>query len=166
MLICAHNNIGSLTPRRHSAHMAGENPVPGVNERGLFCPFSLAPGTSAFRAAPTKSRLFPTKSRLDWYWFPDFFYATMPTHGSGCKKGLFGGYHLRGKISAPTKSRLNSDGFPTDFRRLWYWNPDFFRGIMPLQKILENFSKILPKLPFSLPIYMRGFFDTCTLTIS
>ena len=65
MLMCAHNNIGSLTPRRHSAHMAGENPIPGVNERGLFCPFSLAPGTSAFRAAPTKSRLFPTKSRLN-----------------------------------------------------------------------------------------------------
>ena len=39
--------------------MAGENPVPGVNERGLFCPFSLAPGTSAFWAAPTKSRLIP-----------------------------------------------------------------------------------------------------------
>ena len=138
----------------------------GCERKRVFSLFRLRPVLLLFRLPRRNPDYFPTKSRLDWYWFPDFFYATMPAHGSGCKKGLFGGYHLRGKTSAPTKSRLNSDGFPTVFRRLWYWNPDFFRGIMPLQKILENFSKILPKLPFSLPIYMRGFFDTCTLTIS
>ena len=34
-------------------------------------------------------------------------------------------------IGLPTNFRPFSDGFPTHFRRVWYWNPDFFRGIMP-----------------------------------
>ena len=50
----------------------------------------------------------------------------------------------------PTNFRLISDGFPTHFRRVWYWNPDFFHGIIPAQRMRR----------WSLPTKYRPFTDT------
>ena len=64
----------------------------------------------------------------------------------------------------PTFYRHFTDGLPTElptFFMLWFHRssrPDFFRGIMPLQKIFWEFPKNLAKIAFLAAYLYKGLF--------